>query len=186
MNHMEQHQKELEAALGVAVQKLQNEFRAIRSSRPSIQLVEDIPVVYYDEKLTIKQLGSLSVRPPRDIEIGVWDKNAVGPVVKAIQEANVGLSTAADGTVVRASLPPLTDERRAEFVKLVKKMAEETRIQVRGRRDEAIKKIKAAEEEKKLDEDQVFRGKEQIQKLIDETNRKIEAAVEGKLKELNE
>ncbi len=178
--------KELESALKAAVQKLEDELKAVRGNRPSVQLVEDVKVNYYDQLLSVKQLGSLGVRPPREIEITVWDKNAVGPVSKAIAEAKIGLSVTNEGNVVRASLPPLTDERRQEFMKLVKKMAEATRIQIRTKRDEIIKKIKAAEAEKKLDEDQMFKAKEKIQKQIDEVNKRIEEAVERKMKELAE
>ena len=183
---MEVYLKELESALKAAVQKLEDELKAVRGNRPSVQLVEDVKVNYYDQLLSVKQLGSLGVRPPREIEITVWDKNAVGPVSKAIAEAKIGLSVTNEGNVVRASLPPLTDERRQEFMKLVKKMAEATRIQIRTKRDEIIKKIKAAEAEKKLDEDQMFKAKEKIQKQIDEVNKRIEEAVERKMKELAE
>jgi ribosome recycling factor len=183
---MEVYLKELESVLKAAVQKLQDEFKAVRDNRPSVQLVENVKVNYYDQLLTVKQLGSLGVRPPREIEITVWDKNAVGPVSKAIEEAKIGLSVTNEGNVVRASIPPLTNERRQEFMKLVKKMAEATRIQVRTKRDEIIKKIKAAETEKKLDEDQMFKAKERIQKQIDGVNKQIEGAVESKLKELAE
>ena len=183
---MEVYLKELESALKAAVQKLEDELKAVRGNRPSVQVVEDVKVNYYDQLLSVKQLGSLGVRPPREIEITVWDKNAVGPVSKAIAEAKIGLSVTNEGNVVRASLPPLTDERRQEFMKLVKKMAEATRIQIRTKRDEIIKKIKAAEAEKKLDEDQMFKAKEKIQKQIDEVNKRIEEAVERKMKELAE
>jgi len=93
---------------------------------------------------------------------------------------------ASEGTTIRVSLPPLTDERRAELGKLVKKIAEASRIQVRAKRDETIKKFKAAEAEKKLSEDQVFTAKEQIQKAVDAVNKRVEAALEQKLKELEE
>jgi ribosome recycling factor len=183
---MEQYLKEFESALNAAVQKLENELRAVRGNRPSVQLVEDVKVNYYDQLLSVKQLGSLGVRPPREIEITVWDKNAVGPVSKAIEEAKIGFSVTSEGNAVKLTLPPLTEERRQEVVRLVKKIAEATRIQIRTKRDEIIKKIKAAEAEKKLDEDGVFRAKERIQKQIEEVNGKIERMVGEKLKELAE
>jgi len=184
--NMELYLKELEDRLKMLVQKFDEELKSVRTSRPSVQLIEDIKVNYYDQNLPIKQLGSLGIRPPRDIEITAWDKNAVGPIAKAIEDAKRGFSVSADGTVVRVTLPPLTDERRAEFTRHVKKMSEEVRIQVRHRRDETIKELKSAQDGKELNEDQVFKGKEKIQKIVDETNGKIESALENKLKELSE
>ena len=181
---MEPFLKELESALGAIVQKFTDNLRVIRSNRPSVELLEGVKVVYYDQPMQVQQLGSLSIRPPRDIEIQVWDKNAVASVVKAIEDAKMGMSVTNDGNVVRVSLPPLTDERRAEFEKLVRKMSEASRIQVRSHRDDVMKKMKAAEDEKKLSEDQAFKGKEQVQKMVDDTNKKIEAALEQKVKEL--
>lgn len=183
---MDQFIKEIETALHGIIQKLEEEIRGVRSNRPSVQLVEDIKAEYYGQELPIKQLGSLNIRPPRDIEVHVWDKNAAAAVSKAIENAKMGFSVANEGTVVRVSLPPLTDERRAELMKLVKKMAETARIQIRGKRDDIIKKVKAAEDEKKLSEDQVFRGKEKIQKVVDDANKNVESLLDGKSKELQE
>ncbi len=182
----EQHLKDLETALRAIVGKLGEELRAVRGNRPSADLVADIKVNLYDEELTIKQLGSLSVMPPRGIQINVWDKNAVGAVAKAIENAKIGLSVSNDGNNVLATLSPLGDERREELARLVKKTAEGHRIQVRAKRDEAIKKLREGESEKKITEDEAFKSKEKMQKLVDETNKQIEAAVDGKLKELKE
>ena len=183
---MDTYLKDLEKALSGLVQRFSDELKAVRTSRPSVQLVEDIKVNYYEEDLPIKQLGSLGIRPPRDILITPWDKNAVGPITKAIEDAKRGFSVSADGAVVRVTLPPLTDERRAEFTKLVKKMSEEVRIQVRHHRDETIKKLKSAEDGKTLNEDEIFKAKERIQKMVDATNGNIEKALGEKLRELQE
>lgn len=166
--------------------KLGEELRAIRGSRPSVDLVADIRVSHYDQQMTIKQLGSLSVLPPRGIQVSVWDKSAVGAVMKAIEAAKMGLGVSNDGNNVIATLSPLGNERREELARLVKKTAESYRIQVRARRDEAIKKLRDGEAEKEIGEDEVFKAKEKVQKLVDETNKQIETAVEGKLKELME
>jgi ribosome recycling factor len=178
--------KELETALGAAMQKLHEEISSVRSNRPSVGIVENITVECYGQTLPIKQLGSLGIRAPRDIEITVWDQGIVQAIVKAIENAKVGLSVSNEGNIVRATLPSLTDERRAEFAKLVKRMVETARIQIRSHRDDVMKKIKAAEAEKKMDEDAAFRGKERVQKAVDEVNKKIETMLEGKLKELSE
>lgn len=178
--------KELENRLNQAVEYLKSELQSVRGNRPSVGLLEDIKVDYYGQMLPLKQLGSFSIRPPRDIEINIWDKSASGAVVKAIENAKIGFSVTNEGNIVRVSLPPLTSERRAELEKLVKKITENCRIAVRNERDEAIKKAKTAEEEGRLNEDSVFRTKEGIQKIVDKTNKNIELLLESKLKELRE
>ena len=183
---MEPLLKELESALGAVVRRFNEELRAIRSNRPSVELLESIKVMYYDQPLSVQQLGSLSIRPPRDIEIQVWDKSAVAPLVKAIEDAKMGLTVTNDGNIVRVSLPSMTDERRAEFEKLVRKMSETSHIQVRSIRDDVMKKVKSAEDAGTLSEDQAFKGKEQVPKIVDEANKKIEAALENKIRELKE
>lgn len=181
---VDQHLKELEAHLKAIVEKLREELRAIRGSRPSFDLIEDIKVNYYNEELPLKQLGSFSILPPRSIQISVWDKNAVGAVVKAIEDAKRGFSVSTDGQNVVAAISPIVAERREELTRLVKKIAENYRIQVRNNRDEAIKKLKEAESKKEATEDEVFKAKEKIQKAVDETNKQIELLAAGKLKEL--
>lgn len=178
--------KELEMALKGVTQRLQEELQAVRSNRPSVQLVENIPVDVYGQSMTIKQLGSLSIRPPRDVEITVWDKTVIGAIMKAIQDANAGLSAGNDGMVIRASLPVLTDERRQEFSKIAKKIVEQAKIQIRAKRDEINKKVKAAEDEGVLSEDQAFKGKERLQKVVDESNKFAELLLNKKLEELAE
>ena len=131
-------------------------------------------------------LGSLSVLPPRTIQITVWDKDAVNPIVKAIEAAHMGLTASNDGTTIRATVSALGDERREELTKLVKKTAETARIQLRSRRDDIMKRVKDGEAAKELTKDDVFRGKEKIQKIIDKANGDIEKMVDEKLAELGE
>jgi ribosome recycling factor len=116
----------------------------------------------------------------------VWDKNAVGAVAKAIENAKVGLTVTTDGGTVRAMLSPLGNERREELCRLVKKETEGARIRVRAGRDEAIKKLKTAEDGGGLSEDSLFKTKEKVQKLVDEANARIETALSEKIKELGE
>lgn len=184
MLEIEKFLKELESEFGVIFSRIKEELGMIRSNRPSVEFLENIKVNVYDQWMTIQQLGALGVQPPRDILITAWDKNAVGAIMKAIEDAKIGLSVSNDGNVIRASLPVLTEERKQELAKLVKKISENYRIQVRARRDEAMKKAKAAEDSGEVNEDQEFKLKEKIQKQVDEANRKIEEAVGKKLAEL--
>lgn len=183
---MEQYLKELENALAGIVDRLHEDLKGLRTNRPSVDLVEGIKVNYFDDWLTIQQLGSISVIPPWELRIAVWDKNAVGPITKAIEEARAGLTVSAEGNAIRAILSPMSNERREEFMKLAKKIAESARIGIRGKRDEAMKKMKTMQDDKELTEDQAFKAKERIQKIVDSGNKRIEDLLEQKLKELEE
>jgi ribosome recycling factor len=178
--------KELELKVKPLLEGLRQEFLNLRVNRPNPKLVENIKVDYLSQPLTIKQLGSISVAPPREIDISVWDKNAVGPVAKAVENSGLGVTANIDGSVIRINLPPLTDERRQELMKLVKSVAEQTRIKIRALRDAANKNAEAMFKEKKIGEDQKFKNKEQIQKAVDAANKEIESLLTAKIKEINE
>lgn len=182
----DEYVKEAETSFRMMLDKLKQDFQSIRSNRPSVEILENIKVNYYDQLFSINQLGSISITPPRTININVWDKNAVAPIIGAIQDAKIGLTVSNDENTIRASLPSLTDERRAEFSKSAKKISETYRIQVRSLRDDAIKKIKAGEDRNELNEDEVFKTKEKIQKVVDRVNGDIEALLDKKVKELSE
>ena len=186
MTISEQITKDLETALAGVTAKLKEDFGQIRGNRPSPDMIQNIRLSLYDQQLTIRELGSLSVLPPRTIQITVWDPGAIGAVMKAIDDAHLGLSTNNDGNTIRATLSPLGDERRDEMTKLVKKISEATRIQIRARREDAVKRLKDSEGRKEITEDDAFRGKEKIQKTVDRANGEVEAMVNGKLAELGE
>lgn len=178
--------KELEEALKAVTAKFKEELKGIRSNRPSVEMLEDLPVQAYGQTVPLKQLGSLGVGQ-REITVTVWDKSVAGAVMGAIQNAKLGFSVSAQGeNIIRATLPSLTEERREEVSKLVRRTSEEFRVQVRTRRDDVMKKIKAAEEKGELTEDDLATAKKKIQESVDEANSDIEAAVSGKLKEIQE
>lgn len=184
MTISEQIAKDLEATLAGVAAKLKQDLGQIRGNRPSPDMIQDLRLNLYEQQLTIRELGSLTVLPPRTIQITVWDPGAVGAIMKAIDDAHLGLSTNSDGNTVRATLSPLGDERRDEMSRLVKKTAEAARIQIRARREDAIKRLKDAENKKEITEDDSFKGKEKIQKATDKANGDVEAMVSGKLQEL--
>jgi ribosome recycling factor len=186
MTVSEQITKDLENDLAVVTGKLKQDFGQIRGNRPSADMVQDIRVNLYDQSLSIRELGSLSVLPPRTLQITVWDSGAIPAIMKAIDDAHLGLSTNNSGNEIRATLSALGDERRDEMTKLVKKISEGTRIQVRGKREEAIKRLKDAEGRKEITEDDAFKGKEKIQKATDKANAEVESLVKGKIEELGE
>ncbi len=178
--------KDLESILNKSFDLFKEELGAVRGNRPSVEFLENVKVEYYGQAMSVKQLGSLNLRPPREIEIHVWDKNAVQHVAKAIDDAKSGFSVSTEGSVIRASLPVLTDERRKELVKLAGKAAEAFRIKLRSHRDECIKRLKTSEEKGEITEDELFKAKDKIQKLVDETNKKVEDALKDKIKEIEE
>lgn len=178
--------QELELKIKENLEYLKSQFAAIRGGRPSPKLVEDIVVDYFGQKMPLKQLGSISVNPPREILISVWDKQAVATVAKAVESSNLNVSANTDGNLIRINLPPLSTERRQELIKIIKKETEEARIKIRHLRDEANKKISQQEEAGKINEDDKFKLKQEIQKKIDKANNDIEMMLEKKIKEIEE
>ena len=178
--------KDLDAGLLGVVSKLKQDVGAVRGNRPSPEMLQDLKINVYDQTLTIRELGSLSVLPPRTIQITLWDKDAVAAVTKAIEDAHMGLSVNNDGLNIRATLSQLGNERREEMMKLVKKMTETTRIQIRAEREKTIKRLKDAESKKEVTEDDAFKTREKIQKAVDKANKDAEAIMDGKIAELGE
>jgi ribosome recycling factor len=178
--------KALENKLKTFLEFIKTEFQTIRGSRPSPRMVEDIKVEYFGQMTPIKALGSISVVPPREINISVWDKGVVNAAAKAIEESTLKVTANIDGNTIRINLPSLTEERRKELEKVIKKITEETKIKIRGARDEANREVKRMEDDKKFSEDMAFKKKEEVQKVIDRYNVEVDKILEGKLKEILE
>ncbi len=171
--------KELEVKFSRIIQSLKEELSSFRTNRPSPKLVEGIKVDYLGQLLTIKQMGSIALEPPRDLVISVWDKNALPAVAKAIESENLGLGVSPQGNTIRVRTPELTEERRREIEKLVRASVEETRIKMRMERDAVNKSINS-----EIDKDLKFRAKEDLQKLVDKFNDAIENALKDKLRDI--
>lgn len=168
------------------VDRFKREIAGIRTNRPSPGLIEDIKVSYYGQIVPVKHVGSVGVTPPREIHVQVWDTSAVGLVSKAIESSQLGLSPHVEGNMVRVFLPELSAERREEFIKHVKKTAEQYRIEIRHARDEANKDIERRLNESEITEDERFRGREDVQKVVDGGNEDIEKSLEEKIAEIKE
>lgn len=182
----EQLIKDFEKNLKTAVDYLKNELSGVRTNRPSPKLVDNLKVQYMEQEYTIQQLGSISIVPPREIDITVWDPASIASVVKAIETSGMGLTANNDGNLIRINLPTLTDERRDELTKLSKRLAEEAKIKVRASRDDVNKKIEGLFKEKVITEDQKFKSREKAQKAVDRSNEEIEVALSAKIKEISE
>jgi ribosome recycling factor len=180
MGILEKFKKEIT----LLIESFKKEILVIRGNRPSPALVENLKVDYFGQSLLIKQLGSISIVPPREIDINVWDKNAIPGVVKAV-ETN-GLTANYEGKLIRINLPPLSEERRQELIKAVKKIGETFKIQLRAHRDETNKEIARSFDAKEISEDQKFKLKEETQKNVDSANKEIENILDKKIKELEE
>lgn len=183
---MEDFIKDFELKAKTFVDSLKQELTGVRANRPTTKLVEDIKVDYYNQQVPIKQLASINIVPPREIDISVWDKNAVASVIKAIETSKLGVTANTEGNLIRINLPPLTDERKQELTKYVKSLVETSRIKIRALRDESNKKITQAAEAKTITEDQKFKFKKQIQDSTDKINKEIDNLLLSKIKEINE
>ena len=178
--------KELEEKLKKVGESFKNELSGLRTNRPSPKLIEDIAVDYSGTRMTVKQLGSITIAPPRDLIVSVWDASALPMVAKGIEAANLGVSVAVQGTIVRVTLPAMTGERRAGIEKLAKKVSEEHRIRIRASRDEEMKKIERAEKEKLISENEKFALRKKAQEAVDKANKDVEAHLAAKVREIYE
>jgi len=163
---------------------LDSQIDKIRTSRANPSLVEDLPVDCFGSKFTLKQLAAISCPEPNQIVIQPWDTSYIEPIEKAVLQSGLGMSSAVDKNVIRLSLPLLTEEYRHSLVKVLHAKAEEGRQTMRHWREDAWNKIQQAQRDKKISEDDKFKGKEELQKLIDEYNKKIKELIERKEKEL--
>lgn len=153
---------------------LKNELAKIRTGRANAAVLDAVFVNAYGSKMPISQLATVNVPEPRLITVQPWDKSMFSAIETAIREANIGLNPSNDGNVIRLSVPPLTEERRVQVVKMVNQKAEESRIRIRNAREDVWKMIQTAEESGEISEDDKFKGKDALQKMTDEYNRKIE------------
>ncbi len=169
-----------------AIEALRRELATIRTGRASPALVENVRAEYYGVPTPLNQMASISTPEARLLVIQPWDKAALGSIEKAILKSDLGLNPTNDGTVIRLSLPPLTEERRKELVRVVKKKVEEGRVAVRNLRREGLEKVKAAETQKEISKDEQKRAEEQLQAITDKFVAEADSVGESKQKELTE
>ncbi|HLM84045.1 MAG TPA: ribosome recycling factor [Candidatus Bathyarchaeia archaeon] len=168
------------------IERFKEELTKLRTGRANPAMVENLMVEYYGAKSPLKQVASINVPEPRLIVIQPWDKGSLVYIEKAINEAQLGLNPVNDGQVIRLAIPALNEERRTELVKMLGKYAEEGKVAVRKAREEAWDEIQDLVKSGKLAEDDKFRGKDMLQKSVDEYNGKIEEVREKKEKEMME
>lgn len=169
-----------------AIDSLKKEFASIRTGRASLALLDGIMVNYYGSLTPLQQLASLSIPESRQIAIQPWDPKIIPDIEKSIMKSDLGITPVNDGSIIRIHIPPLTEERRKQLVKVVKKKAEEAKVAVRNVRRDTNEEIKKLEKEKHLSEDEVKRFHDEIQKLTDSYIAKVEEILNHKEKEIME
>lgn len=166
------------------VEHLKTEIASLRTGRATPALVEDLEIDYYGSKTPLKAIAAISSPEPKMLVIRPWDKNAVQPIEKAIQASTLGINPVTDREVIRLAIPTLTEERRKELAKLLGRHLEDARIQVRREREDALREIDRREKAKEISEDEKFRQRGEVQKIVDEINKKIEDTGAAKEKEV--
>ncbi len=177
---------EVQSRMNKAIDAVRREFQNLRTGRASTALVEGIEVLYYGTPTPLKGLANLSTPDPKSILIQPWDVNAVSEIEKAIKKSELGLNPIVDGKVIRVPVPPLTEERRNEISKLIKKVAEEGRVSVRNVRHEANEAVKRLEKEKLITEDDTFSAQKDVQRLTDKSIESIDQMLAKKEQDIRE
>ncbi|RQD63129.1 MAG: ribosome recycling factor [Desulfonatronovibrio sp. MSAO_Bac4] len=178
--------KDCQNKMSKAIQSLEKEFSKLRTGRASTGLLEDVMVDYYGTMTPLNQLASISIPDSRSISIQPWDRNAFSSVEKAIMKSDLGLNPVNDGKVIRINIPPLTEERRKDLVKLAKKYSEDTKVAIRNIRRDANDTLKKMKNNKELTEDEMHKGQDEVQKSTDTFVENADQVLEVKEKEIME
>jgi ribosome recycling factor len=163
---------------------VQHEFAGVRTGKASPGLVENIMVEVYGSQMRLREVAGITTPEHRMLVIQPWDATTVHPIEKAIQKANLGLNPAVQGKIIRIALPELSEERRQEFVKIVRKMTEDGRVAIRHVRRDAMEHVKKESKNGGISEEDVEHAEKEIQKLTDQYIAKLEAHLQHKEKEI--
>ena len=178
--------EELRESMEKAIQALEKSFSKVRTGRASLALLDGIRVDYYGTPTPLKQLSSLSVPESRLIVISPWDSSIIGAIEKAIQKSDLGLMPTNDGKLIRITIPALTEEKRRDLVKVVRKMAEECKIKQRNARRDANEQLKSLKKDNEISEDELYNLQDEVQKLTDQYIGKTDDSLSLKEKEIME
>jgi ribosome recycling factor len=178
--------KQLKVEMDRSIDSLKKDFSKVRTGRASVSLLDGVRVDYYGTPTPLNQLATLSIPEPRLITIQPWDLQTLKEIEKAIQKADLGLTPSNDGKIIRVAIPPLTEDRRKELVKLVKKMTEGYRVAIRNHRRKTNDDLKVLKNDKKISEDDFFKAQEEVQKVTDDYIKKCDQLTDQKEKEIME
>jgi len=172
--------------MGKSIDALRNEFNKVRTGRASLTILDGIRVDYYGTQTPLNQMATLSVPESRLIAIQPWDVSVIKEIEKAILKSDLGLTPSNDGKIIRISIPPLTEERRKELVKVINKISEDHKIAVRNIRRDSNELLKGLKKDGDISEDDSFKAQDQVQKITDEHIKLIDDVNKDKEKEILE
>lgn len=178
--------KDAKNRMDKTLETLRSELAKVRTGKATTALLDGIKVDYYGTLTPINQVGNLTVLDVHTLSITPWDKSMVPVIEKAILEANLGFNPVSDGTNLKIPVPPLTEERRRDFVKIVKKFGEDAKVAIRNVRRDANEHLKREQKEKKMSEDELKIAEEEVQKLTDQHIKMIDELLKHKEKEIME
>ncbi len=178
--------QETSDSMGKSVDVLKNEFKRIRTGRASLSILDVIRVDYYGTPTPLNQMASLSIPESRLITIQPWDVSVIKDIEKAILKSDLGLTPSNDGKLIRISIPPLTEDRRKQLVKVVQKKSEEFKVAVRNVRRDANDLLKGLKKDGEISEDDAFRAQDKVQKITDDHIKIIDDICKEKEKEILE
>ena len=179
-------QKELVSSIGKSQDALKRELTKLRAGRASAALLEGVKVDYYGTPTPLAQMAHINVPEPRLLTVKPWDKTQIKAVEKALRESDLGLNPQVDGDVVRLPLPPLTEERRREFVKVARKYGEECKVAIRKARHDALDMLTQIEAEGAASADEVDRAKKKVEETIQDAVKQVDGVIANKEKDILE
>lgn len=183
---IEEFKKDAEIRMGKSVEALKSELTKLRTGRAHTSLLEHITVEYYGSEVPINQVANISVSDARTLTVTPWEKQMVSVVEKAIMNSGMGLNPATAGEVIRVPLPPLTEERRKDMIRVVRQEGENARVAIRNIRRDVLGDIKSLLKEKEITEDDERRAQDDIQKITDKYIAQVDKLLEDKEKDLME
>lgn len=178
--------QETKESMGKTVEALKRELQRMRTGRASLSILDGIRVDYYGTPTPLNQMATLAVPESRQITIQPWDASVIKDIEKAILKSDLGLTPSNDGKILRISIPPLTEERRKELVKVIHKMCEDHKVTVRNIRRDSNDLLKSLKKDGDISEDEAFRSQEEVQKITDERIKLIDECYSEKEKEILE
>ena len=176
--------KEPQKKLESAVEFFKKEIQTLRTGRPSLSLLENVKISYYGNPSSVDKVASLNIMDNRIIVISPWDMKMIPEIEKAIMAANIGLTPQNDGKVIRIAVPPMTEERRKQMVKLLKKMAEDAKIAIRNIRRDGNDELKKKKSDGLIQEDRLNKLQDELQKITDQTVQKVDDLTPKKEQEI--
>jgi ribosome recycling factor len=179
-------QKELATSITKAHEALKRELTKLRAGRANPSLLDNLRVDYYGTPTPLSQMAHVNVPEPRLITVKPWDKSQIKAVEKALRESDLGLNPQVDGDLVRIPLPPLTEERRREFVKIAKKYGEECKVTIRKARHEALDMLNQMETDGDASADDVDRAKKKVEEIVGDGSKQVESMIASKEKDIME